>query len=233
VGATRGEGRRAATVERLKEFLRRMPYVSGFVDESYIEVAAEAIYDDIASEYDTGTTVDDGELGERVRLLVDEMRRQAAATRSVLDGICGFVDVSRARSAAPRVDPNFKPWARHPGIRKAIGHIMDHYGERITNEDLAAAACLSKSHFMTAFKAETGMTPHEFLRRARIESAMRLLAEGMEVTEVAFSIGFSSLSGFESAFADLAGMSPGEFAGKAKRRPAGDREPRRARKTGI
>jgi transcriptional regulator GlxA family with amidase domain len=210
MGGISGSDSRGAAISRLKAFLRRMPYVAGFLDEPYLDEAAESLYADIANEFGAEVMVDDAALGERVQLLVDESRRQASATKAAIDGLYGYVDISLANAETPRIDRRMMPWSRHPGIRKAIAIMMDRYGERLTTDELAGAAGLGKSQFIAAFKSETGLTPHEYLRRIRIDSAMEFLRAGDSVTETCFKVGFSSLSGFEAAFVDLTGMKPRE-----------------------
>lgn len=51
-------------------------------------------------------------------------------------------------------------------------------------------------------------TPHEYVNRLRIAEAKRLLRKGMFVTEVAFAVGFESLSGFEECFVRKTGVTP-------------------------
>ena len=72
--------------------------------------------------------------------------------------------------------------------------------------DLAAAACLSKHHFVRMFKATYGTTPMENVSQRRIERAQDLLrATDLTVTEVCLAVGFSSLGSFSSRFRALVG----------------------------
>jgi AraC-like DNA-binding protein len=199
--------------ERLAEFVRRLPYVSALYDDEYVEALVEALYDDIRSFHWTGESVEDVELSERVRLLVDESLRQAPAIQAAMEGFASIVDVSRAKAAPPRVDDVLPIRVRHPGIRKAVERIVAGYAEELGIRQLAEAASLSRSQFMAAFKRETGITPHEYIRRVRVEAAMRLLRSGADVTRACFEVGFSSLSGFRKAFLELVGMLPSDFRG--------------------
>lgn len=62
------------------------------------------------------------------------------------------------------------------------------------------------------FSDELGMTWREVLRRVRIIRAVEALATSdASVTEVALSVGYQSLSGFNAAFRDLTNMNPTEY----------------------
>ena len=79
-------------------------------------------------------------------------------------------------------------------------------------ERLAAAAGLSKFHFLRLFAATYGVTPGEYVSRRRVERAQDLLrTTGLTVTEVCHAVGFSSLGSFTSRFRALVGVSPGQF----------------------
>jgi AraC-like DNA-binding protein len=100
---------------------------------------------------------------------------------------------------------------RHPGIQNARRLIETEYRSSLALRDLAAAAGLSRSQFIAAFKRQVGSTPHDYLRRIRAERAKRILARGWGVTTAAFEVGFSSLGSFEKAFMRYVGVSPSEY----------------------
>jgi AraC family transcriptional regulator len=87
-----------------------------------------------------------------------------------------------------------------------------HAEEPIALDDAAAASGLSPFHFLRLFAAALGVTPHQYLLRARLRRAARLLAESERpVTEVALDAGFADLSNFVRSFRRAAGVSPGRF----------------------
>ena len=81
--------------------------------------------------------------------------------------------------------------------------------------DLAAAARhagLSAFHFLRVFERVVGVTPHQYLVRARLRRAARLLAADVRpITDVAFDAGFGDLSNFVRSFRRAAGVSPRRF----------------------
>ena len=110
--------------------------------------------------------------------------------------------------------------SRHPAppaLAKARDFIDRHYARPLTVERLAAMAGLSPFHFIRAFRAAFGQTPHRYLRDRRIERAKELLiTTPLPVTEICDQIGFQSLGSFSTLFRRLARETPAEF--RAKRR---------------
>src|SRR5579885_220772 len=77
---------------------------------------------------------------------------------------------------------------------------------------LSQAAGLSPYYFLRTFKSVTGITPHQWLMRARLREAARRLAESREpITELALEAGFDDLSNFIRSFRAEFGMSPGNY----------------------
>jgi AraC-like DNA-binding protein len=64
-------------------------------------------------------------------------------------------------------------------------------------------------HFAAQFRAATGLRPHEFLLRRRIERAQAMILGGdKSLVDVALSVGFQSQSHFTTVFKQLAGKPP-------------------------
>ncbi|SFL13020.1 helix-turn-helix transcriptional regulator [Lysobacter sp. cf310] len=96
-----------------------------------------------------------------------------------------------------------------------------HAHEAVDLERTAASAGLSAFHFLRLFAAVLGVTPHQYLLRARLRRAVPLLAdEGRPITQVAYDSGFADLSNFVRTFRRAAGVSPRGF----RRAARGDRK---------
>ncbi len=79
----------------------------------------------------------------------------------------------------------------------------------------------SPFHFLRVFSRVVGVTPHQYLIRARLRRAARLLADSRRaISDIAFDVGFGDLSNFVRTFRRAAGASPRQFRGAAK----GDRK---------
>ncbi len=78
--------------------------------------------------------------------------------------------------------------------------------------DLAAEARMSRYHFLRTFKAMTGITPHQWLLRARLRDAARRLATtSTPITTIALDVGFDDLSNFIRSFRAEFGASPSRY----------------------
>lgn len=114
--------------------------------------------------------------------------------------------------------------ARAADRRRAVETALwldTHAADAIDLEATAAHAGLSPFHFLRVFSKVVGVTPHQYLVRARLRRAARLLADGARpVTDVALDAGFADLSNFVRTFRRAAGVSPREF----RRRSRGERK---------
>jgi transcriptional regulator GlxA family with amidase domain len=82
----------------------------------------------------------------------------------------------------------------------------------VTVASLAKASRLSRSQFISKYRAAFGDTPHQTRIRARLERARWLLATSrLTVTEVCMAVGFSSLGSFSALFRLRCGESPSSF----------------------
>jgi len=89
--------------------------------------------------------------------------------------------------------------------------------EAIDLEGAARAVELSPFHFLRLFSRALGVTPHQYLVRARLRRAARLLSDGeRSVTDVALEVGFGDLSNFVRTFHRAAGVSPRRFRSAAR-----------------
>jgi AraC family transcriptional regulator len=97
-----------------------------------------------------------------------------------------------------------------------------HAHEDIDLQAAADQAGLSAYHFLRLFARVVGVTPHQYLLRARLRRAARLLTQDDErtVTAIALDVGFADLSNFVRSFHRAAGVSPRHFRHAAR----GDRE---------
>lgn len=94
-------------------------------------------------------------------------------------------------------------------IQKAKEFINDRIDEKITLEQVSKEVNVSSFYFCKLFKQSTGMTFTEFVNRQRIELAKNeLRITQKSVTEIAYSVGFQSLSQFNRSFCKYTGLAP-------------------------
>jgi len=94
-------------------------------------------------------------------------------------------------------------------IAKARKFIHENLDSPLPLGNVARVAGLSESHFCRLFKDATGLTLTDYVNRSRIEWAKKeLLKPEMRVSEIAFLVGYQSLSQFNRSFARIVGTSP-------------------------
>ncbi len=94
-------------------------------------------------------------------------------------------------------------------ITRALRRIDRAPNEELTLQVLAAEARLSPCHFLRTFELITSLTPHQYIRRARLRvAAARLIAEPSRVLDIALDSGFGDVSNFNRAFRAEFGTSP-------------------------
>jgi AraC family transcriptional regulator len=83
---------------------------------------------------------------------------------------------------------------------------------RVLLTDLASVCNLSVRHFTRAFRQTTGMAPHQWLVRQRIEKAKDLLSRSTQpIALIASNCGFADQSHFTRVFSRAVGMPPAEW----------------------
>lgn len=100
----------------------------------------------------------------------------------------------------------------HPIVVKAKQYINAHLEDRILLDEVAKHVFVSPFYFCKLFKQSTGMTLTEYVNRRRVEWAKRkLLDPQARVTEIAYDVGYQSLSQFNRSFLKYAGQSPTQY----------------------
>jgi len=97
----------------------------------------------------------------------------------------------------------------------------------LTLDGLAAVASLSPFHFARAFKATTGLAPHQFVMARRVHRATTLLlGSSGSVTDIARAVGLSNASHFRRVFRRHMGVLPGDLRQNSKIGPSAGASPR-------
>jgi AraC-like DNA-binding protein len=97
-------------------------------------------------------------------------------------------------------------------LRRVRDRIDREYARPLNVDALAAGVHMSSGHLSRQFREAFGESPYSYLMTRRIERAMALLRRGdLNVTEVCFEVGCSSLGTFSTRFSELVGMSPSEY----------------------
>lgn len=104
--------------------------------------------------------------------------------------------------------------AEPPVIAKAKKFIEEHHTEDLSLGQVAAAVHTSIFYFCKLFKKITGINFTEYVSRVRTEKAKNLLLNpNLRISEIAYEVGFQSLTHFNRVFKNVVGESPTEYRG--------------------
>ena len=107
-------------------------------------------------------------------------------------------------------------------IRELQIWIAEHLGTRLSVEDLASHASMSRRNFERVFTREVGTTPSQYVLQTRVEAARRYLERtDMSLKQVASNTGFGTVDVMRRAFTRLLGISPSCYRRFAERSSGG------------
>ncbi|MBB5576077.1 helix-turn-helix domain-containing protein [Rhizobium paranaense] len=119
-----------------------------------------------------------------------------------------LIDVLQLRRSQPRKRSELATWQ----LRRAVDYIEENCLRNIRLEELASLTGLSQSHFSHAFKASTGLPPHQWQTKARLERAKQLLLNGdTPLTNIAVETGFADQAHFTRVFRKNVGTTPANW----------------------
>lgn len=99
----------------------------------------------------------------------------------------------------------------HDSIKNILTYCSENYTEPLTLELLAKELHLNKYYISHIFKERMNIGFADFVNSLRIEHACNLLEKGSNITEIAFSSGFSSIRTFNRVFLQTLGMTPRDY----------------------
>jgi transcriptional regulator GlxA family with amidase domain len=100
-------------------------------------------------------------------------------------------------------------------IKNAQLFIENNFGEKISVEDLADMAAISRRNFVRRFKKATANTPIEYIQRVKIEAAKKNLESSTNnINEVMYKVGYNDTKAFRNIFRKHSGLSPIEYRNK-------------------
>lgn len=97
-------------------------------------------------------------------------------------------------------------------ISRAKAYIREHYEEELSLAKVSQAVNASTFYLCKMFKKTTGLHFTDYISRVRIEHARELLANpNLRVSEIAYDVGFQSLTHFNRVFRNVMGQSPTQY----------------------
>jgi AraC-like DNA-binding protein/ligand-binding sensor protein len=133
-------------------------------------------------------------------------KRQYEAMLRLLEVFAQHLSMAADRIALSHGQPE------PPMIARARRFIEERNDEQITLRDVARTVNASTFYFCKMFKKATGLTFTEYLSLVRISKAKNLLLNpNLRISEIAYQVGFESLTHFNRVFKKLNGVSPTEY----------------------
>ncbi len=143
-------------------------------------------------------------------LIAKEIANPAPLNDLYGDSLCLALIISalKIEKASQRKRSALAPWQ----LRRATEFIDANCLRNIRLEELAELTGLSQSHFSHSFKVSTGMAPHQWQMKARLDKAKTLLiGSGHPLTTIAAETGFSDQAHFTRVFRQHVGTTPARW----------------------
>lgn len=94
-------------------------------------------------------------------------------------------------------------------LREAINYINEHLDKKLTLAEISSAVQMSSHYFASLFKQSTGLTPHQYVMKCRIDKAKELLLkQDLTLVEICQQVGFENQSHFTRVFRQHAQTTP-------------------------
>ncbi len=124
------------------------------------------------------------------------------AVRCLEDGAAVLYRACQAALGSPK----------NKAIEDAKAYIDRHYAAKLTLQEIAEQATMSRSYFANTFKQETGMTVWHYIANVRMNEARKLLlGTPMKVYEIAMEVGYDNAVYFTQLFRSHYGVTPAEY----------------------
>ena len=116
-------------------------------------------------------------------------------------------DAERVELGSPSEPPQ-----RQANLDAVLALIEKRLADKLSLDDLAESAGMSRAWFARAFNQRYGCPPHRYIVQRRIERAKELLRnQRMSFTDIAYEVGFSGQSHFSAAFKAIEGCTPNHY----------------------
>jgi AraC-like DNA-binding protein len=190
-----------------------MAYTMFYVDPPWLlAVARELFGPDARPPRFPDPVVEDPRLADRLRTLQEAMAGDAGRLERETLLVQALAEaISRHGEPGPAPGREPVPGAARDAVRAVRGYLADHLAEKVSLDQLAEAAAMSRYHLLRVFQAATGLPPHAYQNQLRVDLGKRLLAQGMPVSRAALETGFTDQSHFTRVFRRYTGATPGQY----------------------
>jgi AraC-like DNA-binding protein len=198
----------------------QVQFVPGALGRGFFDVPAARPISDLCERARLGLVVG-GETHARVAREVAELVspgirpvERLARLLSVLAVLSASSDLTELALSTPE-RPSYPP--RDETATRVLSFIHEHAKERLSQEQVARAAGLSRASLGRFFPRYLGKTFVRYVSEVRVGLACRCLLESSRsVREIAFDVGYGNLANFNRRFRELKGMTPTEYRRRAR-----------------
>ena len=143
--------------------------------------------------------------------IIDEAARLKEGYLTAMRGLITALLARHSRYMKPAVNIRQDQEQILARLGSVLVYINQHYTEDVTIDHLTEASGMSKSTLQRDMIAFTGMAPLEYIHHLRMKRATILLSNGQPVADVAFDVGYNTLSSFNRHFLHTFGLSPTQW----------------------
>ncbi len=162
----------------------------------------------------TGTIFSDPIVADLACSVLPKLETAPDASELFMDEIALKLQIHFVRAYAKLTDTKsyFRGGLAPHHEQRVKDYIRAHLDGAVTIAELAAECQISRSQFFRAFLRTTGLTPHQWLSRTRIDQARHLLlCSNLSLNEISERCGFANQSHFTRTFARYFGVTPGAW----------------------
>jgi AraC-like DNA-binding protein len=164
---------------------------------------------DLACQFGSGHQ--DGVMRHIGGSLIHALRRPAEANQLFIDHmmLAFTAHIAQAYGGLQGIAESARGGLASWQVKRACEKLDSDLGGTLSLQHIAAEFGLSVSHFSRAFRISTGLPPHQWLLRQRVEAAKQLMSvRDLPLSEIAISAGFANQSHFTKVFSAQVGVSP-------------------------
>jgi AraC family transcriptional regulator len=111
-------------------------------------------------------------------------------------------------TTTPTIEANYKGLT-HTRLQQVLDYIHTHLDRDLSLAELAEVINVSSTYFASLFKQTTGISPHQYVIKQRVERAKVMLKKtDFAIADIALQVGFSSQSHLNQQFKRITGMTP-------------------------
>ncbi|NEU74263.1 helix-turn-helix transcriptional regulator [Hassallia byssoidea VB512170] len=140
-----------------------------------------------------------------------ELEASGADSRLYVESMATALSVHLLRrySARQQQIKNYTGGLPKYRLREAVNYINEHLDHNLTLAEVAASVQMSPHYFASLFKQSTGLTPHQYVMKCRIDKAKQLLhIRELTLVEICHQVGFQSQSHFTRVFREHTKTTP-------------------------